>query len=96
MSTVFIVGVTYDLAITLTFYGYKDIYLILSERNFKPKIWLGQQQQRKVLVIEEIEIIKSNLIELNKDLFDCYTKAREDSNKGYLKRLKNLWDTLYS
>ena len=81
---------------TLTFYGYKDIYLILSERNFKPKIWLGQQQQRKVLVIEEIEIIKSNLIELNKDLFDCYTKAREDSNKGYLKRLKNLWDTLYS
>ena len=32
---------------------------------------------------------------LNKDLFDCYTKAREDPSKGYMKGLKNLWDTLH-
>ena len=31
---------------------------------------------------------------LNKDLFDCY--IQEDSNKGYMKRLKNLWDTLHT
>lgn len=32
--------------------------------------------------------------ELNNDLLDCYTKAREDPSKGYMKKIKNLWDTL--
>ena len=33
--------------------------------------------------------------ELNNDLLDCYTKAREDPSKGYMKKIKNLWDTLH-
>ena len=40
---VFIVGVTYDLAITLIFYGNKDIYLILSEKKLAREI-LPQSQ----------------------------------------------------
>ena len=35
------------------------------------------------------------IYELNKDLFHCYTKVREDPSKGYMKRLKKLWDTLH-
>ena len=33
--------------------------------------------------------------ELNKDLFNCYTKAKEDPKKGYMKRMKTLWDDLH-
>ena len=30
--------------------------------------------------------------ELNKDLYDCYMKAREDPRKDYMNRMKNSWD----
>ena len=33
--------------------------------------------------------------ELNKDLCNCYTKARENPKKGYMKRMKVLWDDLH-
>ena len=33
--------------------------------------------------------------ELNKDLYNCYTKARENPKKGYMKRMKVLWDDLH-
>ena len=33
--------------------------------------------------------------ELNKDLYNCYTKARENPKKGYMKRMKVLWDGLH-
>ena len=33
--------------------------------------------------------------ELNKDVYDCYTKARSDPSKGYTKRLKQYWDELH-
>ena len=33
--------------------------------------------------------------ELNKDLYDCYTKARENPKEGYMKRMKVLWDDLH-
>ena len=33
--------------------------------------------------------------ELNKDLYNCYTMARENPKKCYMKRMKVLWDDLY-
>ena len=33
--------------------------------------------------------------ELNKDLYNCYTKARENPKKGYMKHMKVLWDDLH-
>ena len=33
--------------------------------------------------------------ELNEDLYNCYTKARENPKKGYMKRMKVLWDDLH-
>ena len=33
--------------------------------------------------------------ELNKDLYNCYTKARENPKKGYMKRMKVLWYDLH-
>ena len=33
--------------------------------------------------------------DLNKDLYNCYTKARENPNKGYMKRMKVLQDDLH-
>ena len=33
--------------------------------------------------------------ELNKDLYNCYTKARENPKKGYMKRIKVLRDDLH-
>ena len=33
--------------------------------------------------------------ELNKDLYNCYKKARENPKKGYMKRMKVLWDDLH-
>ena len=57
---VFIVGVMYDQAITLTFYGYKDIILYFWKEILNQKY--GWVNNNKVLVKEEIEIIRSNLI----------------------------------
>ena len=28
--------------------------------------------------------------ELNKDLFECYKKAKEQPGRGYMKRMKNM------
>ena len=33
--------------------------------------------------------------ELNKDLYNCYTKARENPKKGDMERMKMLWDNLH-
>ena len=33
--------------------------------------------------------------ELNKDLYNYYTRARENPKKGYTKRMKVLWDDLH-
>ena len=33
--------------------------------------------------------------ELNKDLYNCYTKERENPKKGDMKRMKVLWDNLH-
>ena len=33
--------------------------------------------------------------ELNKDLYNCYTKARENPKKGDMERKKMLWDNLH-
>ena len=33
--------------------------------------------------------------ELNKDLYNCYTKARQNPKKSYMKRMKVLWDDLH-
>lgn len=33
---------------------------------------------------------------LNKDLIGYYTKTREYPNKGNMKRMKNIWDTLHT
>ena len=33
--------------------------------------------------------------ELSKDLYNCYKKARENPKKGYMKRMKVLWDDLH-
>ena len=32
---------------------------------------------------------------LNKDVYDFYLKARETPQRGYMKRLKTLWDSKY-
>ena len=33
--------------------------------------------------------------ELNKDFYNCYAKARKNPKKGYMIRMKNLWDDLH-
>ena len=33
--------------------------------------------------------------ELNKDLFKCYTDAKNEPGRGYMKRMKNAWDLLH-
>ena len=33
--------------------------------------------------------------EHNRDLYNCYVKARSDPSKGYMNRLKIYWDELY-
>ena len=33
--------------------------------------------------------------ELNKDVYECYKKARSDPSKGYTKRMKVYWDNLH-
>ena len=35
------------------------------------------------------------MYELNKDMYNCYTKARENPKKGYMKLMKVLWDDLH-
>ena len=32
---------------------------------------------------------------MNKDLYNCYRKARENPKKGYMKHMKVLWDDLH-
>ena len=32
---------------------------------------------------------------MNKDVYDFYLTAREDTSRGHLKRLKALWDAKY-
>ena len=33
--------------------------------------------------------------ELNVDLYKCYTQAREVPRKGYMARMKKMWDKLH-
>ena len=33
--------------------------------------------------------------EHNRDLYNCYMKARSDPSKGYMNRLEIYWDELY-
>lgn len=33
--------------------------------------------------------------ELNKDLFECYIEAKDQPGRGYMKRMKNMWDNLH-
>ena len=33
--------------------------------------------------------------ELNKDVYECYTRARSDPSKGYTKRMKMYWDEIH-
>ena len=35
------------------------------------------------------------IYELNEDLHKCYTKAKEVSKKGYMARMKKMWDELH-
>ena len=58
------------------------------------RLWLLKCQ----LVIEEIVITPKQFdwtYDLNCDLYNCYTKAKENLAIGYMKRMKQNWDTIY-
>ena len=95
---IFIVGFRYDLAITLTFYGYKDIILYFWKEILNQNYSHVNSNNGKFSYRNNRDYKKQCnwTCKLNKDLFDCCTKTREDPNKGYMKRMRDIWDTLHT